>query len=113
MGYDKVDLEKKALAVIKRHKIRFVSHLEGFLPCNRATYYNLGLDKLDTLKDAIEANRKSSKVRALNRWEKSDNATLQVAFYKLIADEDEAGRLNGSTQKIEQSGKLKIEIEYV
>lgn len=106
MSYDKADLEKKALAAIKRHKIKFVSHLTGFLPCNRATFYNLELDKLDTIKDAIEEMRMSAKVKTLNRWEKSENATLQVAYMKLIADDDEADRLNGSNQKINHSGAV-------
>jgi hypothetical protein len=113
MSYDKADLEKKALAAIKKHKIKFLSHLAPFLSCSRSTFYELELDKSDKIKDAIEQNRVGAKVSALNKWEKSDNPTLQVAYYKLIADEDEADRLNGSKQKIENSGTQKIIVEFV
>lgn len=102
MAYDKADLEKQALTAIKKHKLKFVTYVVAYLPCNLATFYNLELEKLETIKDAVDQNRINAKVKTLNRWEKSQNATLQVAFMKLIADEDEAHRLNGS--KIEQSG---------
>jgi hypothetical protein len=100
VAYDKDELEKKALAAIKRHKIKFITHVWAYLPCSLSTFYAQGLEKSETLKDAVERNRTSSKVGRLNKWEKSQNATLQVAYYKLIADEDEAHRLNGSKQDI-------------
>jgi hypothetical protein len=105
MSYDREQLETQSLEMIKKHKLKFISHVASFLPCNRATFYNLGLDKLDTIKDAIELNRVNSKVKALNRWEKSENPTLEVAFYKLIGDEDEVERLSGTKQKHELTGK--------
>jgi hypothetical protein len=100
MSYDKADLEKKALAAIKRNKIKFITHVSAFLPCALSTFYELELEKSETIKRAVEDNRTNAKVKALNRWEKSKNPTLEVAFYKLIADEDEAHRLNGTKQEI-------------
>ena len=100
MAYDKADLEKKALAAIKRNKIKFITHVAAFLPCSERTFFNQELQELQSIKDAIETNRIGAKVTTLNRWENSENATLQVAFMKLIADDDEAHRLNGSKQEI-------------
>lgn len=105
MSYDKADLEKKALAAIKRHKIKFITHVAAFLPCSEKTIFNKELQELQSIKDAIEENRISSKVKTLNKWEKSENATLQVAFMKLIADDDEADRLNGTKQKMDVTSK--------
>lgn len=85
----------------KRHKIKFMTHVPAFLPCSVSTFYALELEKSEALKDIIFNNRTSSKVKTLNKWEESENATLQVAYMKLIADEDEADRLNGSKQKLE------------
>jgi len=106
MSYNKDDLEKKALAVIKRNKIKFITHVAAFLPCSERTFFNKDLQDLQSIKDAIETNRIGAKVKALNRWEKSKNPTLEVAFYKLIADDDEAHRLNGS--KTESKDELTI-----
>lgn len=112
MEYNKATVEKQALAAIKKHNIKFLNHIAGHLPCSRSTFYNLGLDKVDTIKNAIEQNRIASKVKALNRWEKSKNPTLEIAFYKLIGDEEEVERLNGSKQKIENTGTQKIIVEF-
>lgn len=103
MAYSKAKLEKQALDAIKAHNIKFVSHLTAFLPCSHSTFYDLNLDKSDNIKKAIENNRTSAKVKALNRWELSENPTLEIAFYKLIGDEAEVDRLTGSKQKLEHS----------
>lgn len=113
MSYDKKDLEKKALAAIKRYRLKFITYVSAYLPCSRSTFSVLELDKSDTLKEAVEQNRTSAKTKALNRWEKSQNATLQVAFMKLIADDDEADRLNGSRQKLEATVKHSVDGETV
>jgi len=105
MAYSKAKLEKQALDAIKAHNIKFVTHLTAFLPCSTSTLYDLGLEKSEAIKKAIETNRASAKVKALNRWESSENPTLEVAFYKLIGDDDEVERLNGSRQKLEHTGK--------
>lgn len=108
MSYDKAELEKKALAAIKRHKLKFITHIAAYLPCALSTFYELELEKSEAIKKEVEANRIGSKVKVLNRWEKSDNPTLQVAFMKLIADEDEADRLNGTKQKHEIQAEVSV-----
>ena len=49
------------------------------------------------------------KIAALKRWETSENATLEVALYKLLANKDELERLNNNRQKIETDNKHQIE----
>lgn len=103
MAYKKADLEKKALAAIKRHKLVFVTDVVSYLPCSRSTFYDMGLDKSDNLKSELEKQRTSMKVQLRKRWLDSDNPTLNVALYKLIGNEDEAHRLNGSKQQIDHT----------
>lgn len=112
MSYEKTDLEKKALAAIKRNKIKFITHVAAFLPCALSTFYELELEKSEAIKKAVEDNRTTAKVKALNRWEKSKNPTLEVAFYKLIADDDEAHRLNGTKQELKADVNLKSVDEF-
>jgi len=118
MSYKKKELEKIALEAIKDDDdILFVRDLVSALPCSRSTFYNHKLDKLDTIVDAIEKNRISLCRELRGNWRKSENPTLQTNLYKLIADDDEADRLNGTRQKVDltSNGKevltgIKVEI---
>lgn len=84
------------LAAIKEHKIAFFDHCFGFVSFCAATAYNHDLDKLETIKNAIKQNRVKSKSYMLTKWIESDNATLQVAAYRLLSDSEEHQKLNQS-----------------
>jgi len=88
--------EADLLKVIKEKKIAFFDHCFGFTSFSRATAYNYGLDKLDTIKGAIEQNRVTAKNYMLNKWIAGDNPTLQVAAMRLLADSEEHRKLNQS-----------------
>ena len=85
--YDR--LVNECLQIIKEKKIFFITDLVAFLPFNRSMYYFYQLDKSDTLKDAINDNKIQAKQVCKAKWFYSDNATLQIAFYKLIATDEE------------------------
>lgn len=107
MAYSKKSLEKQSIAAMEADgDILFIRDLVATLPCSRATFYNHGLDKLDTVKAALEANRSRVMQELRSKWRVSDNATLQIALYKLLAPDDEAERLNGTKQKITLDGEL-------
>ena len=101
-------LEQEALAAIEKYKLFFIEDVVAYISCSRATFYNHGLDKLDTIKDALGKNKINVKVSMRNKWYKSENATLQVALMKMIATDDEAHRLNGSRQEIKHQGAVPI-----
>ncbi len=95
MAQSKTDKHKaELLDVIRRHKIAFLDHAFGFTSFSRSTAYNHGLDKLDDIKNAIAQNRVKAKNYMLNKWIASDNATLQLAAYRLCADPEEHQLLN-------------------
>lgn len=95
MAYDKGELEKIALKAIKKNKISKVSYVAPYLPCSLATFYNLELEKLESIKEALFQQRINRKKKLVEKWEDSDNATLNIAAFKLLADDDELERLNG------------------
>ena len=113
MAYKKAELEKQSLAAIKKHKLKFVKHLVAFLPCSSSTFYDLRLEQSESIKKALEDNRTSSKVKALHRWETSKNPTLEIAFYKLIGDDDEVERLSNTKQKVEHSGEMTVAVRSI
>jgi len=109
MAYSKQELEQQALEVIDKENIIFIEDLVTFMPCSAKTFYNHELHKLQTLKDKINNNKIKDKATLRAKWFKSDNATLQVALYKLLANEEELDRLN-NREKVVEENTPKLEI---
>lgn len=114
MAYKKADLEEQALKAIKDHNLMFVSDLMAYLPCSSKTFYNKGLQELQTIKEALEQNRIKTKNGLRAKWYNSDNATVQIALYKLISNDKEFGSLTGQRVEISgpNGGPIKSETEF-
>jgi len=111
MSYTVEMLEEIALAAIELEGLVFVQDIAVFLPCCRATMYNFGIDKLDSVRNALTKNKCTLKQALRRKWEKSDNATLQIMLYKLIADDFEFARLAGSKNEISTTGNQPVVFE--
>jgi len=107
MAYDKKELEKKALIAIEKHKLMFMDHIVAFLPCSKTTFYDLQLNQSDSIKKAVEEMRVSKKTKMLSNWIDSETPSLQIAAMKMISEEHEAHRLNGTRQEIKHDGGIK------
>jgi|TARA_R110000803_G_scaffold37488_1_gene80761 hypothetical protein len=103
MAYQREELITKSLDAIKKHNILFIRDIFTFTSFQKSTFYSHGLEKEDTIKDALTDNRVNMKMELRAKWYASDNATLQVCLMKLIADEDEAHRLNGTKREIKDT----------
>lgn len=108
MAYDTKQLEAQALDAINKYKLIWIEEVLSYLPCSKQTFYDHGLDKLDTIKAAILKNRTDLKIGLRKKWYESDNATTQIALYKLIGTDDESDRINSQKQKVEHSGELSV-----
>jgi len=98
--------EEEMLKFIKTHKIMQWSHMIWkSLSFSRATAYNYQLDKLDTIKDAFEVNRNDAANYLLQKWIKSDNATLNIAAMRIVADDESRRKLNQSYVDHTTNGK--------
>jgi len=64
------------------------------------------------IKEAIKKNRVKTKNSLKAKWYRSDNATLQVALYKLISDDDERKKLSQTYNDVTTNGE-KINISLV
>ena len=108
--YKKAELEELSLHAIQENELVFIDEIWPFLPVSRSTFYGKGLDKLDTIRDAMSANRVRKKAGLRRKWYDRGHPTTDVALYKLIGTEDECHRLNGSKteSKTEHSGEIKI-----
>lgn len=95
--YSTDELEKKSLEAIKQYSIHFIDDIFIHLPIARSTFYNHKLDKLDTIKDAIEENKIKLKTNLRKKWYDSENSTTQIALYKLLANQSELKALTNQT----------------
>ena len=94
MAYDKDELEKQALAAIKKNKLIFIDEVVSYLPCSKATFYNLKLEQLDSIGDLLNENKVDEKVKLRKKWRETDNAALQTNLYKLCSSDEEQAILN-------------------
>ena len=106
MAYHTEDMIKQSMDAIKKHNLMFIEDIIAYVPFSRQAFYDHNLDKNDTIKDSLNKNKIEVKNGLRAKWYKSDNATTQIALYKLIGTDDEADRLNASRQKVEHSGNI-------
>ena len=97
------EYEEQLLKAIKEKKIFFFDHCFAFVPFSRATAYNHELDKVDTIKQALESNRVTAKNYMLNKWVGGDQPTLQIAAMRLLSTSEEHKLLNKTY--VEQTNK--------
>jgi hypothetical protein len=96
--YDKDELVKKALDIIVKEDVTCLAELWLCMGISQTTGYKYGLDDLEEIKKAIDQQKTSLKKKMRRNWRNSDNATLQIAEFKLLSSDDELARLN--TQKV-------------
>jgi len=97
MAYNTAELYEKAKEAIVKDKLHFIADVIAILPCSKATFYDHFPDKsdqLDELKTLITSNQVDVKKQLRKKWLISDNATLQMALYKLLADDGERKSLS-------------------
>lgn len=87
-----VDLIRNNQAII------FIADLCLALQVSRQTLYNYfpgGSSELAQITNALGHNRTALKIAMRQKWYNSDNPTVQIALYKLAADDDERKALSG------------------
>ena len=94
--YSKEQLFKKAKDLIKEKELYFIEDIVAYLPISKTTFYNYfkkDSDELNELKEELDLNRISLKIKMRSKWYKSNSPALQMALMKLIANEDELRKL--------------------
>jgi len=105
MAYKTKELLELSIKAIKKHNLFMIEDLVAYLPCSSRTFYNHELHKLQELKDLTDANRIKTKKGLQNKWNDSDNATLQMGLMKMIASIEERQRLSQSYTDVTTKGE--------
>lgn len=102
--------EAEMLKAIKEHNLMRFDHVfGGFVSFSSSTAYNHELEKLESIKEALFANRRKDANNLIQKWINSDNATLQIAAMRLIGDEDERRKLN--QQYVQQTQTIRHQVD--
>jgi hypothetical protein len=116
VAYSTEELIEYALKAINEEDCTEICEVCLYMPCSKATFYNHELDKLDVIKEALDAKRIQLKKKMRRNWRNSDNATLQIADFKLMATDAELEKLTINKVKTDQNltiqGKPTIAIEF-
>lgn len=95
--YDKDKIFEQAKQVATDKKLLSVTDIVDFLPLARSHFYNYfpdGSPELEELRKILDGNKIAIKTSLRAKWYNSDNATLQMALYRLAASPEEHRALN-------------------
>jgi hypothetical protein len=98
--YKTEDLKEQSLKAIKEHNLIFIGDIFAYTPFSKRAFYDHKLHECNSIKSELEKNRVNMKIEMRAKWYASDNATLQIGLMKLIANDDEAHRLNGTKREV-------------
>jgi len=96
MPYDTSELKRKAIEVIDKNKLVFVEDICAMIGISKPTFYShfeVGSNDFNELSNMLEKNKISLKVMLRKKWLDSDNATTQMALYKLCSTPEEHKKL--------------------
>ena len=115
MGKTKEQHEKEILDIIVKHKIMKIQHIfQHYTDLASAQFYNLELEKSETIKEAISTNKSKAVSYMLNKWVGSDNATLQISAFKVLCEDEDRKKLSMQFVESENSHQVrKFEVEIL
>jgi len=109
MAYDREKVFNDVINAIRENKLKHFDYIQGFVePCTKTLYdlFTEESDELHAIKRELELNKVAAKTKMRNKWEESENPTLQIAAFKLIATDEEQHALSTNYQKTEHSGAI-------
>lgn len=107
--------EKEIVDIISKHKVMKIQHIfQHYFDLKSAQFYNLELEKSESIKEAINLNRTKAVSYMINKWIDSENPTLQISAFKVLCDDDERKKLSMQFMESENKHELKqFEIEII
>ena len=105
--------EKEIVECIEAHKdIVFISDIfDHYMGIRSAQFYNLGLEKSEKIKNALNKNRSTAKHHLRTKWIQSENPTLQICAYRILATEDERRAIDQKYSDVTVKGNVGVVTE--
>ena len=116
MAYVTEDLYEMAIEIIRKQKPHSINMLIALMGISRDTFYihfPTQSDKHKSIQQEINIEKGKIKSVMFKKWFDSDNPTLQIAYAKLLADEDELRALTNQHQSFDlpEHSEIKINIK--
>ena len=111
-AYTTAELFEKAKEIIPKYELIFIEDVCAYLGINKSTFYRhlpIESNEYNDLRDLLDKNCIDIKVGLRKKWFDSDNATLQMALYKLTSTDIEHKKLQQNYSDITTKGE-KIEV---
>ena len=109
---EKEAILKKEIKVASEKKLLYIEEVCAYLPINKKTFYEWKQHESNELKETLENNKIEIKTKLRHKMIISDNATLIIALYKLVCNEEERKILaDNKTIKIEDMPDICINIK--
>jgi hypothetical protein len=93
MAYDRDEILRQAIANAESEECVTLEEVIQTLPIASSTFYLWELEKSEDLKNVINSVKVRLKKKMRRNWRNSENATLQIAEFKLMASDDELERI--------------------
>ena len=113
MPYDTEILKQKALEAIRKNRLIFVEDVCAYIGISKPCFYDhfkVDSDDFNELSENLEKNKISLKVGMRKKWFDSDNATMQMALYKLCSTPNEHRLLQPAYIIKDELPKEKLEV---
>jgi hypothetical protein len=115
MAYDTNELIRKSIEILdyeKGHTV-FIEDLIVQLGISKQAFYNHKLDENDDIKERLERNKVATKNYLRKKWFNSNNPTLQISLYKILANDFEYARLNNNPVVNNVTNNFEMTEEYI
>ena len=118
MAHDTKILKQKAVEAIKKNKLIFIEDICAMIGVSKNWFYQhfpIDGDDYDELSKLLDENKISLKVALRKKWFESDNATTQMALYKLCSTNEEHKKLQQNYTELtgEDGSAFEIKITEV
>lgn len=102
-----------ALRIADDPDCHFIADIIAEMPISMRTFYDHKLQESQELKEKLNKNKIAVKKALRKNWQNLDNATLQIALYKLLADETEREALRDKPngEQLQPNEGIKIVFE--
>lgn len=106
------DLYKNIFDIIKKKEPIFIEELAVFCGISKDTfyrYYPIDSDEYASIKEAMTEIKIAKKKMLQQKWLMTDNATLNIAAYKLLSSKEERALL-ADRQDVNVDGEVKMNV---
>lgn len=115
MKHSKKEMFELSKNAILENDLIFIEDIVAYLPIGKTTFYTMftkDSDELNELKSMLSKNKIRQKVAIRKKWRNSDNPTIQLALYKLLATDEERKRLSQTFHEISGDGDNPVKVKF-